>query len=96
MRVAWEEGGGDINSNSGCIVCLGLVFVWNRMDSQQGGGGSMCFIYKYSHVFTTNTEHSKAVPNVGVVNIVARSPTHTHTHISTRTLQKHLDPWQEI
>lgn len=43
----------------------------------------MCFIYKYSHVFTTNTEHSKAVPDMGVVNIVARSLTQTHTHFDT-------------
>ncbi len=39
----------------------------------------MCFKYKYSHVFTTNTAFSQAVPDLVVV-IVARSPTQISTH----------------
>ena len=67
-----------------CLHCLswaGVCLGQNGLPTRWRGG--MCFIYKYSYVFTTNTEHSKAVPKHGCCHIVARSPTHTHTHFNT-------------
>lgn len=55
--------------------------------------GSMCFKYKYSYVFTINTQCSQAVPDEGVVTeLLALPHTHTHNHATqTHTQQKHLD-----
>lgn len=63
----------DINSNSGCFVCLGLSGTERRPDKVEG---SVCFKYKYRYVFTTNTKAGRARFGYCYKKMLSPPPTH--------------------